>query len=275
MCAASLRDTCRGRCGGRTKHASAHGSTGYPIHCALQKFSPQPSFLAHLPPPGATDPAATPDGVSFVDDVEPYENMKVSCLNGPHLGVGYAGALLEMTYAHDSAQDDAISAFLKAYIAEEARPTVRGVPDAALEAFTEGVVPRFQNAAMADGIDRLTSNTPGRAIQFLVPVVRANLEAGRGVRGAAAICAMWARFTEQFVAKGGERSEVGGDELTLALDEHMKSAKGDDLALLKFDKVFGGLVDESRFTEPFVAQLRALRDTGDVRTVLKGAYDGS
>ena len=199
----------------------------------------------------------------------------MSNLNGPHLAVGYAGALLDVHFVHDSALDPVVGEFVHEYVAREARPTVRGVPDAAIDAFTEGVVLRFQNSYMGDTIDRLTSNTPGRAVQFIVPVVNANLAAGGDVRGAATICALWAFYTERFVAGGRARSDAGGDELTLELDEHVANAAvNDHVAFLRYKKVFGDLAEESAFSKPFAEALRALRGDADVQSVLKNAWGG-
>jgi len=51
-------------------------------------------------------------GVQVVDDVEPYELMKLRLLNASHQGMCYFGYLSGYRYAHEAAADPAIAAFL-------------------------------------------------------------------------------------------------------------------------------------------------------------------
>lgn len=63
-------------------------------------------------------------GVQLVEDVEPYELMKLRLLNASHQGLCYFG----YRYAHEVCQDPLFTQFLLDYMDKEATPTLRPVP---------------------------------------------------------------------------------------------------------------------------------------------------
>ncbi len=73
-------------------------------------------------------PAYDDVGVQVVDDVEPYELMKLRMLNAGHQALAYLGVLLGHTYVDEAATDDALRGFVAGYLHDEARPTLPEVP---------------------------------------------------------------------------------------------------------------------------------------------------
>ena len=67
-------------------------------------------------------------GVQVVDDVTPYELMKLRLLNASHQGLCYFGRLCDYVYVHEAAQDPLFRRFLRGYIDDEATPTLAPVP---------------------------------------------------------------------------------------------------------------------------------------------------
>ena len=63
--------------------------------------------------------------VQLVEDVEPYELMKLRLLNACHQGLCYFGYLSGYRYAHEATQDPAIATFLRRYMDEEGTPTLQ------------------------------------------------------------------------------------------------------------------------------------------------------
>lgn len=63
-------------------------------------------------------------GVQLVEDVEPYELMKLRLLNASHQGLCYFG----YRYAHEVCQDPLFTQFLLDYMDKEATPTLQPVP---------------------------------------------------------------------------------------------------------------------------------------------------
>src|SRR6201999_105784 len=58
-------------------------------------------------------------GVQVVDDVEPYELMKLRLLNASHQALCYFGYLCGYRLVHEAAQDPLFQAFLRGYMDEE------------------------------------------------------------------------------------------------------------------------------------------------------------
>ena len=177
-------------------------------------------------------------GVQVVDDVEPYELMKLRLLNGSHQALAYFGELLGYEYAHDAAVDDDLRPFVRGYMDDEATPTLPPVPGVDLDEYKDTLLERFANPALRDTVARLGFDAPNRIAQFVLPVVRARLAADEGIERCVAIVAAWARCA----ADADDR----GDPET----------------------VLGDLLDDERFAHPYRETLAALEDE-DARAVLR------
>jgi mannitol 2-dehydrogenase len=132
-------------------------------------------------------------GALLVDDVRPYELMKLRLLNAGHQALAYPALLLGHGFVHDAVAD--LAPLLRAWWGE-AMPTLEPVPGIDLDSYTETLLERFSNAQVADRVARLASFASDRVPAFVLPVVRDNLAAGRGIRTAALVVAAWALSLE-------------------------------------------------------------------------------
>jgi len=66
-------------------------------------------------------------GVQLVDDVEPYELMKLRLLNATHQAMAYVGILRGYRFVHEAVVDPAVQSFLRQWLAE-ARSTLPATP---------------------------------------------------------------------------------------------------------------------------------------------------
>ena len=120
-------------------------------------------------------PAFEDVGVQLVDDVEPYELMKLRLLNASHQALCYLGYLAGYRYAHEVCQDPLFAEFLLAYMDREATPTLRPVPGVDLDAYKPQLIERFANPEVRDTLARLCAESSDRIPKWLLPVVRHNL----------------------------------------------------------------------------------------------------
>ena len=197
-------------------------------------------------------------GVQIVDDVAPYEQMKLRLLNAGHQSLCYFAYLCGYRLVHDAAQDPLLARFLTRYMDEEAMPTIQRVPG--LDEFKDGLIGRFANAYVRDTIARLCAESSDRIPKWLLPVVRDNLRAGRPVRMAAATVASWARYAEA-TDENGEPIEVV-DRLADSLVPIARSQRDNPLAFIENRSVFGDLIDESRFVDVYAWALESLHRDG-------------
>ncbi|MBP1134682.1 mannitol 2-dehydrogenase [Arthrobacter sp. PvP023] len=194
-------------------------------------------------------------GVQLVEDVEPYELMKLRLLNASHQGMCYFGYLAGYRYAHEVAQDGLFAQFLLDYMDEEATPTLHPVPGIDLDAYKRTLIERFSNEHVRDTLARLCAESSDRIPKWLVPVIRINLEKGGEVRRAAAIVASWARYDEGTDEQGNPIDVV--DRLKEPLMAAAARQRDEPLAFISNREVFGDLVDNPVFV---AAYLRALGD---------------
>ncbi len=199
-------------------------------------------------------------GAQLVDDVEPYELMKLRLLNASHQALCYFGYLAGYRLVHDVAQDPLFAEFLLAYMEREGTPTLPPVPGIDLGGYRRELVERFSNAHVRDTVARLCAESSDRIPTWLVPVVRHNLAHGGEVHRSAAVIASWARYAEGVDEKGEPIDVV--DRLAGPLGEAAARYEQDPLAFLRDRTLFGDLVDEPRFVEPYGEALELLHRTG-------------
>ncbi|MGD7003589.1 mannitol dehydrogenase family protein [Corynebacterium halotolerans] len=205
-------------------------------------------------------PAYEEVGVQVVDDVEPYELMKLRLLNASHQGLCYFGHLAGHHMVHDVLADERFRDFLLAYMENEATPTLRELPGVDLDAYRHKLIERFGNAAVKDTVPRLCAESSDRIPKWLLPVVRENLATGGSVVLSAAIVASWARYAEGVDEQGQAIKVV--DRLAPRLMENASHNREDILAFLRDRGIFGDLIDREEFTEPYAQVLTMLHEDG-------------
>ena len=204
-------------------------------------------------------------GVQVVDDVEPYELMKLRLLNASHQALAYVGYLSGYRLVHEVCQDETFSTFLLAYMDDEATPTLPEVPGQDLTEYKHTLIHRFSNAGVRDTVARLCAESSDRIPKWLLPVVRSNLADGGPVEMSALVVASWARYAEG-TDEDGEPIEVV-DALADELTEIAGTQGVDGTEFVANREVFGDLVDDERFVEAYTSALRSLHEKGARATV--------
>ena len=199
-------------------------------------------------------------GVLMVEDVTPYELMKLRLLNASHQGLCYFAYLAGYRLVHDAAADPLFADFLLAYMHDEGAPTLKPVPGIDLPVYERTLIERFANPGVRDTVARLCADSSDRIPKWLLPVVRANLEADRPIRLSAAIVASWARYAEG-VDEDGDPIEVV-DQLADTLVPIAQSQRENILAFIENRELFGDLVDNDRFVEAYRSTLASLHRDG-------------
>ncbi|CAN5268122.1 mannitol dehydrogenase family protein [soil metagenome] len=206
-------------------------------------------------------------GVQLVDDVVPYEKMKLRLLNASHQAIAYVGYLSGHRFVHEAASDPLIAAFVTDYMHREGEPTLGTVPGVDLPEYERSLMDRFANPYVRDTLLRLATDGSDRIAKFVLPVARDRIAAGESVGLCAMIAASWAVFAlgtdEQGAAipVSDRQAEIVADALARA---------GDDPAALAADpRLFADLASQPAFIEAFARAHRAIRDRG-VRDALAG-----
>lgn len=210
-------------------------------------------------------PALEEVGVQFVEDVGPYELMKLRLLNATHQALAYLAAPLGETLVHEAMRDEHVVRFLERYMADEAAPTLGDLPGIDLDAYMATLVERYSNPGIRDTLVRLATDGSNRMPTFTLPAIRDNLAAGRPVVLGAAMCAAWAEYWRLIGTGEISGSEVPDDVKadamrTAALDE-------DPAAFIEQRDLFGEVADDERFRSAYLGARRSLRERGVHATV--------
>jgi mannitol 2-dehydrogenase len=214
-------------------------------------------------------------GVQLVDEVEPYELMKLRLLNAGHQALGYLAYLAGYRLVHEAAQDPLFRAFMLGYMDNEATPTLAPVPGVDLDEYKHTLIERFSNAEVRDTIGRVCAESSDRIPKFLLPVVRRQLEAGGAITHCATVVAGWARYAEG-VDEQGEPIEVV-DPLRDRLMELARRHREDPDAFIANRELFGDLVDNRRFRAAYRSALSSLHERGaraTLESIVSGAVKG-
>jgi mannitol 2-dehydrogenase len=137
------------------------------------------------------------NGVTFVDDVTKYENMKLRLLNGSHTALSYISSLTyqdqDMNVTVDKVMlDEDIVQFVSKYM-NDVRPTLNGGPEgeAHLDEYCDSLLQRFSNKDISDQVSRLCQDGSKKFQGFVVPPLKEMLVNGQDVSMIQKVIASW------------------------------------------------------------------------------------
>ncbi|MFL5210068.1 MAG: mannitol dehydrogenase family protein, partial [Microvirga sp.] len=205
-------------------------------------------------------------GAQFVDDVEPYELMKLRLLNASHLAVSGLGRLAGYETIDEAMADGRISAVMMALMDRETGPTLPPVPGIELNAYKRTLVRRFANPAIRDTVDRVNADAP---LNVLLDPIRSRLETHSEVDFLALALAAWLRR----VRGEDERGATIPVRHPLADLLRQKAIDGgpDPGPLLSIRPLFGELGEDRLLVEPVRDWLQRLYGAGIQATLDEAA----
>jgi fructuronate reductase len=138
-------------------------------------------------------PAWERAGALFVEDVRPFETMKLRMLNGAHSMLAYAGFLSGRKYVADVMADPALSALVRRHLAAAAE-TVPPVPGVDLAAYADALAERFRNPHLRHETYQIAMDGTQKLPQRLLAPAAEALAAGRPPAPFAFAVAAWMRY---------------------------------------------------------------------------------
>ncbi|ACZ31680.1 Mannitol dehydrogenase domain protein [Xylanimonas cellulosilytica DSM 15894] len=199
-------------------------------------------------------------GADLTDDVAPWEEAKLRMLNGTHSLIAYSGRLFGYATMAEAVVAPEIADHARAYMFEDALPSVTPPAGADLPAYGEGLLERFANPATGHSTRQVstdgTQKIPfrwGGALQFA-------LSNGRVPQGIAFGLAAWSEFVRRAVRDGVDLGDPAGTEaLTAVVTEHGNDVEGVARGLLALPGVLpGGAGNHPELADAVVAHAQAL-----------------
>jgi fructuronate reductase len=210
-------------------------------------------------------------GVQMVEDVEPYELMKLRMLNGSHSTLAYLGYLAGYETVADVMADPAFRRLVHDLMTEEVIPTL-AVPGADLPAYRDALLARFMNRGLRHRTWQIAMDGSQKLPQRLLGTIRDRLARGLPIDRLALGVAGWMAYVRG-VDETGAAIDVR-DPLVGRLREIADKA-GKDAAelvegLVAVGEIFGtDLPRDRRFTAIVTEALASLLDAGAARTVAR------
>ncbi|MBV7411100.1 mannitol dehydrogenase family protein [Maritimibacter sp. DP1N21-5] len=210
-------------------------------------------------------PAFETVGAQFVDDVAPFELMKLRILNGGHATIAYPGGLMGIHYVHEAMAHPLIRAFLRKLEETEIVPMVPPVPGTDVSAYFDLIESRFSNPKIGDTVRRLCLDGSNRQPKFIVPVIRDAIAKGASIEGLALESALWCRYCAGMDDAGNriEPNDPNWDRLVAVALE----AKDRPAAWLEQATIYGSVGRDPRFSSAFEIWLGLLWSEGTVKVL--------
>ncbi|MEV8268671.1 mannitol dehydrogenase family protein [Microbacterium sp. NPDC076911] len=210
-------------------------------------------------------PAFDTVGVQLVDDVEPYELMKLRLLNASHQAMSYLGILSGAQSVHEVCTDPLFATFLRQYMHDEAIPTLQPVPGINLTAYCDQLVARFSSEAIRDTLARQVVDASDRIPKFLLPVVAEQLSRGGQISHASLVLAAWSVFLEGHTDAGTPTAPV--DRRLAELSGAVAAEAERPGSFLDYAPVFGTLGANATLRAAFIAARASLKAQGARKTL--------
>lgn len=197
-------------------------------------------------------------GVQFVENVLPFENMKLRLLNAGHSVLGLLGAIHGYHTIDEAARDEDLIVFLKAFMDYEATPTLGDLGDINLDKYKASLIERFQNIYIKDLIARICLESSAKIPIFLLPTIKAQLQNGGDISRAAFVVAAWCRYNDGVDEKGNAFTVE--DAMSNELIRAAALAHQTPIRFLEIEPVFGEMVQNQIFVDAFLVSLEMLRN---------------
>ncbi len=215
-------------------------------------------------------PAWEKAGAILVEDVHPFELMKLRCLNGAHSLLAYLSVIAGIETIADAMADPQMPAVMHRLWASDLIPTLPPVPGTDIPGYTAALEARFRNPGIRHRTIQISSDGSQKLPPRLLEPARELFAAGKAPAVIPLAVAAWMRFLL-------EKDEAGNaytvaDPMAAALTRIARAHSGDagELAadLFAIEDIFAlELVAENTFRREVVRHLDSLMNVGVRKTL--------
>jgi fructuronate reductase len=186
-------------------------------------------------------PLGRPDfasvGVQMVDQVAPYESMKLRCLNGSHTALAILGSLRGKSTVRAAISDAVLSRYITSLWEVEICPSVDVPIGVDISAYCDDLRNRYSNPAIVHLTAQIASDTSKKLPPRILATLADNLAAKRPIGRLCLVIAGWMRFIQAAQIAG----EAVHDPLEGQFRQIIKTAATPDdyvTAMLGLESVF-------------------------------------
>ena len=183
-------------------------------------------------------PAWEVAGVQLVQDVLPWEQMKLRMLNGSHSFLAWLGYLSGFAHISDCMQDEALRQAARQLMLTEQAPTLR-ITGVDLDAYADSLIDRFTNPALQHRTWQIAMDGSQKLPQRMLEGIRVHLQRGTPWPLLALGVAGWMRYVSG-VDDAGQAIDVRdplSDKIRAIVDSSTEQTRVQ--ALLGLSEIFG------------------------------------
>lgn len=207
-------------------------------------------------------------GALLVDDVSPFEEMKLRLLNGSHSLIAYLGVLAGFDFVHEVMENPTLKRWVRAYM-DAVTPTLT-IPDGFdIEDYKAQLCERFSNASLRHRTLQIAMDGSQKIPQRWLPPLRQLLESNSADTSFFSLAlAGWIRFLHG-LKDCGQTYRVD-DPLYESLKKILSASDDADVCqnILEYAPVFGNFFqNHPDFIEDVFNAYRSLCDVGVLQTL--------
>ena len=176
-------------------------------------------------------PAWEKVGVTFTDDVTPYEIMKLSLLNASHTLLSYPAYMEGFRKVDTVLADERYRTMIKLFMNRDVTPYVPVPEGVDLEAYKDLLIKRFSNKAISDQVSRLCGDGIAKFAVYVVPILKQMLRDGKDISIEAFLIAVYCKYLVGAHTESGEDITIFEPHITPA--DKMLISGGSPVEFLK------------------------------------------
>jgi len=219
-------------------------------------------------------------GATFVDDVTPFEHLKMRVLNGAQTTLSYLGVLGGFEHTFETIADPVLAGFVRRMLTEETLPTLMPVPGISASAYVEQSLSRLTNTAIRHRNHQIATDGSQKIVQRLLNPIRDRLAKGDSIELLSVPVAGWMAYLIKASARFGRAWQVSdpfADKIAAIADRIGSNSKLLADAIVSIDAIFDpSLAANTTFRAHVVAGLDGLLSDDPisfVRQVCSGPTD--
>ncbi len=185
-------------------------------------------------------PAWEKVGVQFVDEVLPYEEMKLRMLNGSHSFLAYVGSLMGYSYIDECMEDERLKKAVQELMINEQAKTLNKALDVDINAYAYKLLERFSNANIKHKILQIAMDGSQKLPHRAVASLNKLLNEGEVPKWIPFLIAAWMVFIKGKNEKGQAYEVV--DPLLAQIQKQVDITQTEEEyveALLRMESIFG------------------------------------
>jgi fructuronate reductase len=202
-------------------------------------------------------------GAQFVENVAPYELMKLRLLNASHSAIAYLGCLANCGTVAEAISVSALHQFVERLMREEVQPVLEIPENFDVAKYQTELLARFGNTSLHHKTQQIAMDGSQKIPQRLLPTLAEQLDRDGPIDRLVLVLAAWMLY-------------VRGDGINDPLADkflELRSESDDDIALwmenvLGLTEIFQPqLAANSRFRDALLRALQSLLDKGVLQTL--------